>query len=186
MNENKKVKVAAVKEVAEKLKASKAVVVAEYAGLTVKEIQELRHHLHESGVELKVYKNRLFKIAANNAGHNLDKHLVGPNLYAFGMDDEISPAKILVEFSKNHPSLKLKGGIYEGKVIDDQGIAEIASLPSLHEALTMLATSLLAPVSQMGKGLFLLVDEGKLSGSATKHEVKSETHTETKTEEAQA
>ena len=166
MNAQKQAKVAVVKEVSEKLASSKAMVVAEYAGLSVKELQDLRAQLNAKGVELKVYKNRLFKIAANEAGHNMDVHLTGPNIYAFGMEDEISPAKVLAEFAKTHEALKLKAGIYEGNVINEAEVKVIATLPSYEEALTMLATSLLAPVNQIGKGLHLLIEEGKLEAPA--------------------
>ena len=81
------------------------------------------------------------------------------------MEDDISPAKVLAKFAKKHEALKLKAGIYEGNVIDSTGVAEVATLPSLEEALTMLATSLLAPVNYIGKGLHLLTTEGKLESS---------------------
>lgn len=165
MNANKQAKHAQVKEISEKISSSKAMVVAEYAGLSVKQLQDLRKDLKEHGVELKVYKNRLFRIAANEAGINLDADLVGPNIYAFGMEDEISPAKVLAKFAKEHEALKLKAGTYEGKVIDSAELAVIATLPSYEEALTMLAMSMLAPIKYVGSGLHMLVEEGKLEAA---------------------
>lgn len=165
MNANKQAKHAQVKEISEKITSSKAMVVAEYSGLSVKQLQDLRKDLKAHGVELKVYKNRLFRIAANNAGINLDENLVGQNIYAFGMEDEISPAKVLAKFAKEHEALKLKAGTYEGKVIDSAELAVIATLPSYDEALTMLAMSMLSPIKYVGSGLHMLVEEGKLEAA---------------------
>lgn len=205
MTTNRRAKEEQIKEISAKISAAKSLVVAEYAGLTVKNLQALRKDLKAKGVELKVYKNRLFRVASNEAGYNLDESLIGPNIYAFGMEDDISPAKVLAKFAKKHEALKLKAGIYEGNVIDSTGVAEVATLPSLEEALTMLATSLLAPVNYIGKGLHLLTTEGKLEStqestdtpeasssdqdapeqeSAATEETKTEeTNEETKTEE---
>lgn len=173
MNANKKVKVAQVKEISTKISSAKALVVAEYAGLTVKDLQALRKELKANKVELKVFKNRLFKIAANEAGYaDLDADLAGQNIYAFGMEDEISPAKVLAKFAKDHKNLKLKAGTYEGKVVDAKELAVIASLPSYEEALTMLAMSMLSPIKFVGTGLHMLVEENKLAAAPA--EVKTE------------
>ncbi len=168
MNENRIAKKAQVDEILGKVKAASAIVIVEYAGLTVKETQELKAQLKEAGVEMKVYKNRLVKIALEEAGlGDLATGLVGPNAFVFGSENDIAPAKILAKFAKDHDALKLKAGTYEGNVIDAEGVAQIATLPSLEEALTMLASSMLAPVTQVGKGLFMLVDEGHLGKDET-------------------
>lgn len=190
MNANKKAKVAQVKEISTKISSSKALVVAEYAGLTVKELQALRKELKEHKVELKVFKNRMFKIAANEAGLSaLDTDLAGANIYAFGMEDEISPAKVLAKFAKEHKALKLKAGTYEGKVVDAKELATIATLPSYEEALTMLAMSMLSPIKFVGTGLHMLVKENKLAAApseATTEAAVEAAPAEVKTEEAAA
>ena len=176
MNANKQIKVNLVKEITEKLNNSQAIVVADYSGLTVKEFQMLRKSLKEKDVELKVYKNRLFKLAAKEAGiGEIETSLTGANVFAFGMSDDISPAKILAAFAKDHDSLELKAGTFEGKVIDANAVHEVATLPSFEEALTMLATQLLSPVKYVGVGLNQLVEDGHLENGATaKEESKSE------------
>ena len=167
MNANRIAKESQVKEIVAKINASESLVIAEYAGLTVKQTQELRDNLREAGVELKVYKNRLFKIAAKEAGFDdLTTELVGPNAFAFGMEDGISPAKVLAEFAKTNDALKLKMGTYEGKVIDAEEVMQIATLPSYDEALTMLAMSMLSPIKFVGSGLHMLATEGHLEGGA--------------------
>ncbi len=184
MNANRTAKVSQVKEIVEKINASESIVIAEYAGLTVKETQELRNNLREAGVELKVYKNRLFKIAAKEAGFDdLTTDLVGPNAFAFGMEDGISPAKVLAKFAKENDALKLKMGTYEGKVIDAEEVMQIAKLPSYDEALTMLAMSMLSPIKFVGSGLHMLATEGHLEGDAEEAKPTEEPKEEAATEE---
>ncbi|NQZ65760.1 MAG: 50S ribosomal protein L10 [Mycoplasmatales bacterium] len=174
MNENMKIKTEVVKEISNKINSSQSLVVAKYAGLTVKEFQDLRAQLAEKDVELKVYKNRLFKIAAREANlEELEESLTGANVFAFGMSDDISPAKILANFAKNHKALELKAGTYEGKVLDTDGINSIATLPSFEEALTILANQLMSPVKFIGVGLHQLT-EGDFLESSKEKEVVSE------------
>ena len=185
MNANKQAKAQVVKEISDRIANSKAIVVAKYDGLTVKEFQSLRAQLREKEVELKVYKNRLFKIAAKEAGYDeLESSLTGANVFAFGLADDISPAKTLAAFAKEHEALELKAGTYEGKVLDAAGINEVATLPSLEEALTMLATQLLSPVKFVGVGLHQLVEEGHIGGDAPVETKAEEAKEETKAEEA--
>ncbi|MCP4336294.1 MAG: 50S ribosomal protein L10 [Mycoplasma sp.] len=166
MSTIRKAKEKQVKIISDKLKKSKSIVVAEYHGLTVAQLQELRLQLQEKDVELTVYKNRIFKIATKENGfEDINAELTGPNIYAFGMSDDISPAKILANFAKKNKALKLKAGTYEGKVIGLEELQLVASLPSMEEALGMLANSLLAPIKQIGISLNLLKEEGHLSDS---------------------
>ncbi|MGV2392901.1 UNVERIFIED_CONTAM: 50S ribosomal protein L10 [Campylobacter lari] len=143
-----------VKEISSKLANAKGLVVAEYRGLTVAELTKLRVLAKENGVEIKVYKNRIFKLAANEAGYaELDQHLVGPNLYAFSNLEDNAAAKVLNNFAKEHKMLVLKAGIFENKVIDAKGVHEVATLPNYEEALTILARSLMAPLQQLSLSL---------------------------------
>lgn len=155
-----------VAEISETIKSSSSLVVAEYRGLKVSEIERLRKELKASGVKTKVYKNRLVKLAAKaNGFEQLEEFLVGPNIFLFGSENDIAPAKILEKFAKKNSFVVIKGGIYENAVISAEEVKKIALLPSYEEALTILATSLLAPVRQMGVGLKMLVDENKLNVS---------------------
>ncbi len=167
MNAFRQAKETQVKEISEKISNSVGLVVAEYHGLTVTELQELRNLSAERDVELKVYKNRIFKIAAKENGiEAINTELVGPNIFAFGKSDDISPAKVLAEFAKTHKDLKLKAGTYEGKVIGYEEVLEVATLPSLEEALTMLATSMMAPLKYVSVGMNTLVSDGLIGKEA--------------------
>ncbi|QIW62540.1 50S ribosomal protein L10 [Mycoplasmopsis gallinacea] len=150
-----------VAEISDKIASSQAVAFAEYRGLTVAELRELRKEAKAMGVEIKVYKNRLFKLAAQAAGYaDLSEHLVGPNIFAFSQNDEMSAAKLLVKFAKKHKIMVIKAGTFDGKVVDAAGVKQVASLPSYEEALAILARSLMAPLSQISLSL-KLVSEGK-------------------------
>lgn len=182
MNENRRNKQAEVAEILKRIEGSKALVVAGYTGLTVKQLQELRSQLREKNVELKVYKNRLFKIAADKTEFgDINSEVTGQNIFAFGLDDDISPAKVLSEFAKKNEQLVLKAGTYEGKVVDVAELNEIATLPTYEEALMRLARALMTPINDLGIGLNMLTEDGHLENGP--EETKAEVKTEAKAEE---
>lgn len=143
-------KEAAVAELQNKLSSSQSVILADYRGLNVQEVTELRKKLREVGVEFKVAKNTLTKLAAKNAAiEGLDDLLEGPIALAFGYDDPVAPAKVLAEFAKDHQNLELKGGLLEGKVIDLNMVNSLAKLPSKEALLTQVAGLLQAPIRNL-------------------------------------
>lgn len=136
-----------VAEVTEKFKNAQAVVVADYRGLNVAQVTTLRRELRQNGVELKVIKNTLTKIAANNAGvENVDHLLDGPNAIAFGLEDPVGVAKVLTKFAKDNKALDIKGGLIEGKAIDIDGIKALADLPSREELLAQTLRGMQSPM----------------------------------------
>ena len=140
-------KEAAVSEIQERISSSQSVILADYRGLNVAEVTELRKKLRESGVEYKVVKNTLTSRAAKAANiEGLDQFLSGPTALAFGVNDAVVPAKILADFAKDHKDLELKGGILEGKVIDLAMVNELASLPSREGLLGQVVGLLQAPI----------------------------------------
>src|SRR5690606_16348610 len=111
---------------------------------------ELRKKLRKAGVELRVVKNTLTRLAAEKADlKDLHAYLEGPTALAFGYDDPVSPAKILSEFAKDHKNLELKGGVLEGKVIDQAMVAALAELPTREVLLGQLAGLLQAPIRNL-------------------------------------
>lgn len=140
-------KEAKVSEVQQKFTMAKSVILADYRGLNVMEVTELRKKLREAGVEYRVVKNTLTSRAAKAANiDGLDQFLSGPTALAFGIEDVVVPAKILAEFAKDHKKLELKGGVLEGKVIDLAAVNELANLPSREALLGQLAGMLQAPI----------------------------------------
>ena len=140
-------KEATVKQVLQKLEKSQSVILADYRGLNVQEVTELRKRLREAGVEYRVIKNTLTSRAAKEAKiEGLDQYLSGPTALAFGYKDPVTPAKILATFAKDHKKLQLKGGILEGKTINFNSVKSLAELPSREVLLGQVAGMLQAPM----------------------------------------
>ena len=132
-------KAAAVAELTEDFKSSDAIALTEYRGLTVGAMKQLRRSL---GMETKyaVVKNTLTKIAAKNAGVEIDESLLkGPSAVAFIKGDSIVAAKALKEFQKENPLLVIKGGIFDGKAVSTAEIMKLADLESREVLLAKLA-----------------------------------------------
>ncbi|MNP15645.1 50S ribosomal protein L10 [compost metagenome] len=136
--------------VTSKLRESVTTVVADYRGLNVAQVTELRKQLREAGVEFQVLKNTLVRRATAAAElSELDEVLTGPTAIAFSADDAIAPAKILNDFAKKNDALKLKGGVVEGRVVGVDQIKALAELPSREGLLSMLLSVLQAPVRNL-------------------------------------
>ncbi|WP_338553298.1 50S ribosomal protein L10 [Paenibacillus sp. KS-LC4] len=137
----------AVEVISAKLRDSSSAVVADYRGLNVAQVTELRKQLREAGIEFQVLKNSLVRRATDAAGlSELNEILTGPTAIAFGNEDAVAPAKILNDFAKKNDALKLKGGVVEGKIVDMDQIKALAELPSRDGLLSMLLSVLQAPV----------------------------------------
>ena len=137
----------AVNVIASKIAGSSSTVVADYRGLNVAQVTELRKQLREAGVEFQVLKNSLVRRATEGTELSaLHEVLTGPTAVAFGGEDAVAPAKILNDFAKKNDALKLKGGIVEGKVVGAEEIKALAELPSREGLLSMLLSVLQAPV----------------------------------------
>ncbi|WP_438449158.1 50S ribosomal protein L10 [Gorillibacterium sp. sgz5001074] len=135
-----------VNEVVTKLKESSCTVVADYRGLTVAQVTQLRKNLREAGIEFQVLKNTLVRRATADAAlTELDEILTGPTAIAFGKD-VVAPAKILSDFAKKNDKLQIKGGVVEGRVVDTAQIKALADLPSREGLLSMLLSVLQAPM----------------------------------------
>lgn len=137
----------AVAVIAAKIAASSSTVVADYRGLNVAQVTELRKLLREAGIEFQVLKNSLVRRATEGTDYvELNNILTGPTAIAFGKEDAVAPAKILNDFAKKNDALKLKGGVVEGKVVSQEEIKALAELPSREGLLSMLLSVLQAPV----------------------------------------
>jgi large subunit ribosomal protein L10 len=140
-------KEAVVSEIRQKFETAKTVVLANYCGLNVAEVTELRKKMREAGIDYKVLKNTMTSRAAKAANiEGLDQYLSGPTALAFSYNEYVVPAKILAEFAKGHKNLELKAGILDGKVIDLESVKNLADLPSREVLLGKVAGMLQAPV----------------------------------------
>ena len=143
-------KAAVVEEMKEKLQSSQGAVFVGFSGLSVADATKLRRKFREGGVEYKVVKNTLTRIAADELGFNdLDAVLEGPTAIAYSSEDTVAPAKILKNFIKETKTeaLTVKAGIADGQVIDAAAVEALASLPSREELLAKLVGSMQAPIS---------------------------------------
>ena len=144
LNQKKEV----VESISGKMKAAKAMVFADYRGLTVEQDTELRSALRKAGVEYKVVKNTLARFAAKENGlDGLDTYFNGPTAMASSDSDPVAPAKILSEYAKKYDKLELKAGVVEGRIIDVNGIKSLAELPSREVLIARVLGGLNAPIS---------------------------------------
>ena len=149
-------------EIKANLDGAKAVVVADYRGLTVAQDTELRKKLREAGVVYKVYKNTYVNMAIQGTEFEpLAKHLEGPTAVAFCKEDAATPAKILAEFSKTAEALQLKAGVVDGTYYDEKGIQVIATIPSRDVLLGRLLGSIQSPVTNFARVLKQIAEKNE-------------------------
>ena len=167
---NIEMKAAQVAEIKEKLEKATSVVLFDYRGLTVAEVNALRAEMRKNGVQYLVLKNHIFKRACEAA--NVDLHfedlLHGTNAFAFGYEDAVTPAKVLKEFAKKAKKGEIKGGIIEGEFMDAANVNAIADLPSRDVLIARLLGSMMSPIS----GLAIVLDQiaKKLGGGEATEE----------------
>lgn len=139
-----------VNKLADLLRGSSALAVADYRGLTVAEMHTVRRSLRANGVSLKVAKNRLLKIAAAEAGlEELKPMLDGPTAIATTSADEVSMAKALQEAFRPYKLVTLRGGLLAGQPVSASDLQRLASLPGREVLLARLAGGMAAPLTGM-------------------------------------
>lgn len=149
MNQDvKKAKEATVAEIVKNAKESQSILIAEYRGLNVAQLQELRRALRKENASMYVYKNTLVARASKELGYDLASYLEGPNAFFFSEELTNGP-KVVAKYAKRFGEfLKVKGGVVEGKVVDAKAMNEIASLPGREGLYAMFLSCLQAPVRQ--------------------------------------
>ena len=140
-----------VSEVSELLSNSKLTVIAEYGGTSVKAMQTLRAQARENGTQVKVVKNRLFKLAlqADKRFEGVPSDLFnGQLLYAFNSDDEVAPASSLANFAKTETQVQFVGGLSsDGQFLSADDVRALASLPGKDQLRAQLVGTIAAPLS---------------------------------------
>lgn len=137
-----------------KFEDAKSVVFTDYKGMTVAEVSELRDFLRKDGIEFRVVKNRLARIASEDTPVSAAKELFkGPVAVAIGYSDPVVVAKRVLEFIKKNEKLRLRGGIIEGKLYSLDEVKAVAELPSREVLLSMLVGAFQAPLSKMASAL---------------------------------
>ena len=150
---NLEVKKAVVSEVAQIVANAQTMAVAEYRGVGVAALTTLRKSAREQGVQIRVLKNTLARLAIKGTSfESLSNDLTGPLLYSIS-EDAVAAAKVLNDFAKTNDKMVLKAGVYNGALLDQAGIKALASIPSREELLAKLAYVMKAPVSKMARAL---------------------------------
>lgn len=127
---NREKKATLVEELNGKFSKAKIAIVSDYRGLTVSELQELRRDLRKNDAEFRVAKNTLLRMAAEKTGFAaLKDYFVGTSAITVSSGDPVPTAKILTEFSKSHPELKIRTAVLEGKFLTFEDIVSLSKLP---------------------------------------------------------
>ncbi|MCG8435016.1 MAG: 50S ribosomal protein L10, partial [Gammaproteobacteria bacterium] len=143
----------AVAELKDKLGRATSVIVADYRGLDVESVNQLRSKLRESGpdaYEYRVVKNSILRRAAEGSGvDSLGEHFRGPTAIAISYGDPVGLAKTLVDYAKDHDAFELRAGYLDGKAIGSGEIATLATLPTLDELRGKLVGLIQAPAQKI-------------------------------------
>jgi large subunit ribosomal protein L10 len=136
-----------------KIAKVESIAVANFKALTVAELESLRKSAREAGATIKVTQNRLTKIAlAGTAFEPLAPLMKGPTLVAYA-PDPTSAARVVHKFAKTNEKLVIIGGYSDGAILDAQGVAEVAILPTLDEARAKLLTLLKTPIGNLVRAI---------------------------------
>lgn len=137
-----------VQDASTRLEGVRGVFLADLSGMTVESVSRLRRKCREQNIQVKVIKNTLLKRALNASGITaLDDHLVGPTSLVFSPDNEMSPAKVLVDFAKETEKPRVKAAVVDGRLFDDKAIAMLATLPSREVLLSQVLATFIAPMT---------------------------------------
>jgi large subunit ribosomal protein L10 len=141
---------ATVAQLKDEISGSNAAIVADYRGLTVADLQAIRRSLRPQGISYRIVKNRLARIAANEAGREeLSGLLDGPTGLALGGSDEVSLAKAFLDAVRPYRTVAVRGGLIGQRRIDAAGVTRLAELPPRDVLLAQLAGGIAAPLSGM-------------------------------------
>lgn len=189
-------KKAEVKELAEKMKNAKLILLTEYRGINVADDTQLRRDLRSANATCNVIKNNITRRAlAECKLEGLEEKLVGPTAVIMSQEDYLEASKTIYKFSKDNEFYKIKGGVVDGKVMTAEEIITLAKLPSRETLLSMLAGALLSNISKVAVALNEVKKQKEEAGESAvvstekeepaKVEEKAEVKAEPKTESAE-
>ncbi|WP_213358681.1 50S ribosomal protein L10 [Brachymonas denitrificans] len=159
MSLNRSEKEAVINEVTELAAKAQTLVMAEYRGITVAQMTELRNQARSNGVTLSVLKNTLARRAvAGSSFESAAEQMTGPLIYGFS-EDAVAAAKVVAEFAKTNDKLVIRGGVYDGKALDANGVKQLASIPTKEVLLSQLCGLLMSPVSRTARVLAALAEK---------------------------
>jgi len=146
-------KKAVVAEVSEQVSKAQAIILAEYRGLEVGDMTQLRAQARKSGVYLRVLKNTLVRRAVDGTPFSgLSDDMVGPLVFGISADP-VAAAKVLSEFAKSNEKFVIKAGAMPNQVMNANGVKALASMPSREELLAKLLGTMQAPIAKFVRTL---------------------------------
>ncbi|MES2026413.1 MAG: 50S ribosomal protein L10 [Pseudomonadota bacterium] len=158
-------KKAVVAEISAKVASAQTIVVAEYRGIQVGHLTQLRAKARDQGVYLRVLKNTLARRAVEGTAFaDLASAMTGPLIYSIS-DDAVAAAKVINDFAKTNDKLVVKAGNYAGKSLDKAAVAALANIPSREVLLAQVLGMMLVPVASFTRGLAALAAQ-KAEGQA--------------------
>ncbi|MCS6997091.1 MAG: 50S ribosomal protein L10 [Casimicrobiaceae bacterium] len=167
MSLNRTQKAAVIDEVKAQVAQAQTLVMAEYRGTTVAELNALRKTAREQGVYLHVLKNTLARRAvAGSAFEVASNEMKGPLIYGFSKD-AVAAAKVLSEFAKGHEKFLVRCGAYNGKLLDEAGVKALAAIPSREVLLAQLAGLLNAPIARLARVLAAVAEQKSQAAPAS-------------------
>lgn len=141
-----------VSEVNEAANSALSAVIADYRGVTVSDMTELRKNARENNVFLRVVRNTLLKRAVDDTDFECIKEvLVGPTILAFSQEDPGAAARVLKDFARENDKFEIKALSIGGKLLDASEIDVLAKLPTYDQAVSMLMSVMLAPVTKLAR-----------------------------------
>ena len=159
MSLNRNEKAAVVTDVSAQAAKSQTLALAEYRGLTVEHMNQLRRQARDKGVYLHVLKNTLARRAVSGTGFEcIAESMVGPLIYGFS-EDAVAAAKVIADFAKGNDKLVIKAGAYAGKALDADGVKALAAIPTKEVLLSQLLGLMQSPVSRMARVLAALSEQ---------------------------
>ena len=136
---NREEKASIVQELSDRFSKAKIAIVTDYRGLTVGEFEELRVALHKSDSEVRVAKNTLLRRAVEGTPFEaMNEHFKGTSALTVSYDDPVAPAKVLVDFAKDHDQLKIRSAVLDGSVLTVEDLEALSKLPSKEILLSQL------------------------------------------------
>jgi len=141
-------KVAQVELIAEKLGGFQSLVLADFTGLTVEQMTIFRAQCRSRGVECRVVKNRLAKLAADKAELEfLKDHLTGPTAMILSPESQVEAAKLVIDFASENEAMQVKGGVVEGRYLTAPEVLALSRVPSRDELIAKMMGSLQSPLT---------------------------------------
>lgn len=143
-----KEKIAEVQAITERLESAQSLILANYSGLSVEQMTKFRVACRANAIDCRVVKNRLAKIACDNAEMTeIKDYFKGPTAILFGLESQVDAAKILVDFAKDNEKMEIKGGFVDGQLLDPNQVMALSKVPSKEELYAKMMGSINSPIT---------------------------------------